>query len=467
MSTTARSWPIQVLVLAGVLICSTAARAGGFQITEICAACQGVRNAGLAAAGVDSSAAMYFNPATLARLPGGDGNVNLHIILPRFQFSDDGSTNAFGDSPPPYSNFAGPAIGDHHDDAGETAVFPTAFYGQRIDDRWAVGIGFNVPYGLVTEYGDDWVGRYNAVKSELQTYNINPAVAFRFNEQISFGVGFNALYASAELTNALDYGTLAFLQSGGRLGSPSTPALDGFQKLTGDDWGYGWNAGILFELNPATRFGIAYRSKIDTTLDGRVKIRGNTNLPGVLGETSKINAKADYTAAATLNIGAYHALNERLALMAGATWTQWSDFDELRVKLEDGRQSVQPENWDDVWRISLGAAYLLNDQWTLRGGLEYDPTPVQKKYRTPRIPDEDRYWFVVGAGFQASRNLSFDFAYTYLFTPEYDIDDQEVTTGALAEAANPSAAALDLGNTLKGSYEADSHIISMQATWKF
>ena len=56
MSTAVRSWPVTGLALAGVLAHPDAAQAGGFQITEICAACQGVRNAGLAAASIDSSA---------------------------------------------------------------------------------------------------------------------------------------------------------------------------------------------------------------------------------------------------------------------------------------------------------------------------------------------------------------------------------------------------------------------------
>jgi long-chain fatty acid transport protein len=455
------------LAVTGVLAYSGPTQAGGFQITEVCAKCQGVRNAGMSASSVDGAGALYFNPASLSRLTGGDVDANLHYISPSFQFTNKGSTNAFGHSPPPLSNFAAPATGDNHDDAGESAWVPTFFYGQQINDQWAAGIGVNTPYGLATDYSNNWVGRYNALETNLMTVNINPAVSYRFNEQFAIGAGFNAMKADAKLTNAVDFGTLAFLGSRGLIGTPSTQQYDGKQKLTGNSWGYGWNVGILFEPRPGTRFGIAYRSKVNTTLDGDVKIRGNdtlSQLPAPLNApfvSRKLGASVNLNLPATLMLGAYHEITDRWAVMVGTTWTNWSDFQEIRVKFEHGAvpDAVQPENWQDTWRTAIGTSYKVDDHWTLRGGFEYDPTPVQAKYRTPRIPDADRYWFVVGTGYEYSQALSFDFAYTYLFTPSYKINDTEVTTGELAN--------VPIGNTVKGKYETDTHIVSAQVTWKF
>jgi long-chain fatty acid transport protein len=450
------------MVVMGALLYAGASQAGGFQITEICAACQGVRNAGMAASSVDTASALYFNPATMTRLSGGNVDFSLHYLINSFDFDNDGSHNAI-----PAGPGSGPASGDNNSDGGENALIPTLFYSQQLNPQWAVGFGANVPYGLATEYDKSWVGRYNAVKSELITNNFNLAVAYRPVETFAIGVGFNALYADAELTNSLDYGTLAFVSLPPpvvqALGiTPSTQRFDGFQKLTGNDWGFGWNIGVLFEPMTGTRFGVAYRSDIDTTLNGDVKITGNSNFQGtVLGTNQKINAKADLTAPATLIFGAYHELNSQLALMAGITWTNWSEFNELRVKLDNGRTSVQPENWEDSWRYSIGVQYQYDPRLTLRGGFEYDETPVKNKYRTPRVPDEDRYWFVVGAGYRPNEAFSFDFAYTYLFTPRYEIDDEEVTTNQLAGGNTP------LGNVLEGHYESYSHIFSAQVAWNF
>jgi len=440
-------------------------QAGGFQITEVCTDCQGVRNAGMAASSVDGAGALFFNPASMSRLEGGEVDANLHYIDPRFQFKNRGSTNAFGDSPPPFSRFAAPATTGQYDDGGQSAVVPTFFISQRINEQWSTGLGINIPYGLATDYSKNWVGRYNALESHLRTVNINPAVSYRFNDQFSIGAGFNAMQGDARLTNALDYGTVAFLGSQGRFGAPSSRQDDGLSKLTGDGWGYGWNAGLLFEPRPGTRFGIAYRSKINLDLDGDVRIRGNPNFAGTplqtLAASQKRGATVKLNLPATLMLGAYHELTDRWALMVGTTWTDWSEFKEIRVNYENGNRpdSVQPENWVDAWRTAIGTSYKLDDDWTLRGGFEFDPTPTKAKYRTPRIPDEDRYWFVAGFGYEPSKTFGIDFAYTYLFTPTYPIDDTEVNTG--------SATGAPVGNTVKGKYEADSSIFSLQGTWRF
>ena len=439
-----------LIVAVGALTVSSQATAGGFQITEICAKCQGLRNAG-AVATTSTASTVFFNPAGMTRLSGSHLEANLHVIIPKFKFDDENSTNAIGGVP----------IGKDNDDGGETAYVPSLFFTQEINERWAFGIGVNGPYGLLTEYSDNWIGRYNAVKSELISVNINPSIAYQLDEKFSIGFGFNAIYVDVELTNALDFGTLAFL-AGVPGVTPSTPAFDGSQKLTGNDWGFGWNVGILYEHSPRTRFGIAFRPDIDTTLKGDSKIKGNDRLAQIdpaFGSRT-LNAKADFTVPGTITFGFHHELTDRWAVMASAIWTHWSTFDELRVRLEEGLpDSVQPENWDNSMRWAIGTRYQLNDRWTLRAGFEFDESPVDNRDRTPRIPDQDRYWFAFGAGYELSDAFSFDFAYTYIYIPDYSIKDTEVTTGA--------AAGVPVGNTLDGQYEGNANIVSAQVTWKF
>ena len=468
MSTPILSRTILSLAVAGVMAYSDSGQAGGFQVTEVCADCQGVRNAGMAASSIDTPGALFFNPASMSRLQDGEVAGNLHYINLSFQFKNQGSTNAFGNSPPPLSSFAAPATTGNYDDGGTNPVVPTFFISQRVNEQWSTGLGINVPYGLSTDYSKNWVGRYNALETDLKIMNINPAVSYRFNEQFSIGAGFDAMSCDATLTNALDFGTVAFLGSQGRIGAPSTRQYDGLSKLRGDGWGYGWNAGILFELRPGTRFGIAYRSKINMDLDGDLRIRGNSNFataPGALralAASQKLGSNVKLNLPATLTLGAYHELTERWSLMVGTTWTDWSDFNELRVNFEHNARpdSVQPENWHDTWRTAIGTSYKLNDEWTLRGGFEFDPTPVKSKYRTPRVPDEDRYWFVVGFGYEPTKTFGIDFAYTYIYIPDYHIDDTEVTTSNLTNG-------VPVGNTVKGKYEGGTNVFSLQGTWRF
>jgi long-chain fatty acid transport protein len=440
---------LRLALIGGVLGYASAGQTGGFQVTELCALCQGVRNAGQAAA-ADNGATVYFNPAGLAYLKGRNAEASLHTIFGKFEFHDKNSTNAIGGQP----------IGRRTNDGAQPAFIPNTYYTQELNEQLTFGVGLTTPYGLITEYDDGWIGRYQAIKSELTTINLNPAVGYRINEQLSVGGGLMIQYADAELTSAIDFGAIGFL-----LGIPgvtsSTPAFDGFNKLTGDDWGLGWNLGLLYEPRPGTRLGISYRSGVDHTLEGDAKITVPDSLAAVPGLRSRrVGASVDFTSPAILMLGAYHEIDERWAIMAGAWWTEWSQFEEIRVKFDDDSpDSVQPENWHNSWRYQLGVAYKYSPQWTLRAGLEYDESPVDEEDLTPRVPDSDRKWLVVGASYNYSPSFSFDFAYTHIFISDYDINDTEVTTGA--------ASGVPLGNTLDGTYEADANILSAQVRWRF
>ncbi len=115
----------------------------------------------------------------------------------------------------------------------------------------------------------------------------------------------------------------------GWIGNPGTSTYDSKVKLTGDDWGFGYNFGLLLEPTENTRFGFHYRSKIDLTLDGDAKVSGP-----VLN--SKQDAELDVTLPDSLSVSAYHALNSQWAVMADVTWTQWSRLNSLDIKLENG-----------------------------------------------------------------------------------------------------------------------------------
>ncbi|MCP5421172.1 MAG: outer membrane protein transport protein [Gammaproteobacteria bacterium] len=440
----------RVAIIASVLCYADSGQAGAFQVTELCGLCQGVRNAGQAAA-ADSGATVFFNPAGLTYRKGRQADISLHTLFGKFEFQDNQSTNAIGGQP----------IGRYSNDGAEPAFIPNLYYTQEINENLTFGVGLTTPYGLLTEYDKHWIGRYNAIKSELATTNINPSLGYKINDKLSVGAGLMLQYIEADLTSAVDFGAIGFL-----LGipgvTPSTPAFDGFNQLTGDDWGLGWNLGLLFEPQPGTRLGISYRSGVNLNLEGQARITVPDSIASVVPGLSsrRENATVDFTSPAILMLGAYHEINERWAIMAGAWWTDWSQFDEIRIKFKDGSpDAVQPENWHDSWRYQLGVSYQYSPQWTLRAGLEYDESPVNEKDLTPRVPDSDRTWLAIGASYHYSPQFSLDFAYTHIFISDYDISDTEVTTGAAVGAP--------IGNTLDGTYDADANILSVGLRWSF
>lgn len=441
-----------------------AVSAGGFQVTELCARCQGQRNAGMAAA-TDSAAAGYFNPAATARLAAPVAELSVHYIYGQFEFRDRGSSNAFGR----------PLPGGARDDGAVPAWVPNLHAATPLGRRFGLGISVAAPYGLIVEYDDDWVGRYHALKSELQTINISPTLSWNLTEKFSIGAGAVWQHAEAELTNAVDFGALARIAlpqispipiPPERLPDSGDRALDGLTRLDGDDDAWGWTGGLLYQ-GERTRLGVGYRSAIDHTLRGEV----TTTLPPEAAElagTERIvrAGAADITTPQSVTLGLQHDIDARWTLLFGATWTDWSVFESIEVVDRAGAViSLQPEDWNDSWRYSAGFEYAYDPAVAFRVGAEYDATPVPADRLTARIPDEKRYWLGAGVTWRLSRRLLVDFAWTHIWTTTYEIDDTELTTGDVIEAftgANPG-----IGNTLRGDYDAEADVWSVGVRWGY
>jgi long-chain fatty acid transport protein len=320
-----------------------------------------------------------------------------------------------------------------------------------------------VPFGLSTEYDSGWVGRYHAIKSEVATFNINPSIAYKLNDRLSLGAGLNVMHASAELSNAVDYSavclssqTPATCASLG-LATPGTASTDGHFSVEGDDWGFGFNLGLLFELTDQTRIGVAYRSQVKQELTGDADFTAPTGptipapIAAVLADTG---ATAPVDLPASLSLSVSTEVAPKWQLMADLTWTQWSDFEELRIIFDNPLKadSVQPENWDDSYKFALGLNYRYSDQWTFRGGIAYDQTPIPSvEYRTPRIPGNDRKWIAGGFSYSASPTLTLDFALAHLFVSDTELDATDES----------------FGHQVSGTYEIDANILSAQANWTF
>jgi long-chain fatty acid transport protein len=65
--------------------------------------------------------------------------------------------------------------------------------------------------------------------------------------------------------------------------------------------------------------------------------------------------------------------------------------------------------------------YRLNDRLILRAGVAYEESPIDTEIRSTRLPDNDRIWASIGASYQWNDKLSFDVAYTHIFSKETDI----------------------------------------------
>ena len=438
---------------AAVLLLPGVSLAAGFSLIEQSVSSMGTAYAN-GSSGMDDASTIYFNPASMTRLEGRNVSGGVHVIHSNTDFSGKG----FYDPSLPF--IGGVSTGNNGKvDVGLTAAVPHAGYSHQLNERMWMGLTINGPFGLKTKYDNDWVGRYHAIKSDLKTVNINPSFAYEINDKASVGAGVSALYADGELTNAIDGGLLTLVDGGVPPGQPpffwvpGSDTLDSFAKLTGDDWGYGWNVGLLLEPIPDTRIGLHYRSKVDLTLEGNARISG----PVVSVRT---DAELDVTLPASASLSALHAIDSKWTVMADLTWMNWDELDELKAELGTGSQSVTPLEWDNTIRVAVGATYRHNPTWLFRAGVAYDETPVpDDSLRTPRVPDNDRVWLSFGVNYRYSETITFDFGYAHLF-----VDDPELDTD---DAFDPTTGQTSGVHKLEGDYDAAVDIFSAQVNWKF
>lgn len=390
--------------------CANLAQAAGFALIEQNASGLGNAYAGQAAAATDAST-IFFNPAGMTYLPDRQVVMAGHLIKPKTEFSGSVSVNVPGVND-----------GGNGGDAGGLALIPNAYFAFRLTPDVHLGIGLNTPFGLMTEYDSTWAGSTQAVKSELKTINLNPSIAWKASESLSLGAGLSLRYTEATLTNQT--------------------AVAGLVTIKGDDYGWGYNLGLIWQPSPGTRIGLAYRSEVDHTLEGTVRFTGNPLGNGPV--------TADTTLPDSVSLSLFQRLSDRWELLADVTWTGWSDFDELRIVRANGALvGVTQEDWSDSYRYSMGVNYRYSDQLTLRGGVAFDETPVSDTYRTARIPDEDRTWLAFGAQYRMSPKMMIDVGYAHLFVSDARINKTES------------------GVRLAGEYDASVDILSAQMTLNF
>jgi long-chain fatty acid transport protein len=361
------------LLLVGLV--NSSALAGGFGIREQSAEALGDAFAGVAA-GSDGLSAMFWNPATLA-LHNDQGFVsesNLSLILP-YSRAEDGAGFPFGS--PDSGNI------------GELAFVPASYMSYALTDRLTIGNAVNAPFGLVTE-SDVWKGSLHGTTSDVFTLNVNPNIAYEVNDWITIAAGVQGEYMRVKLT-ATNPRT-------------SVEVLD----VEADDIAFGFTAGVLLQPTETTTIGLGFRSSMDHKLEG-----SGTYLPAAYVDR-EVSAAFDTPEMVTFGIS--QQLGEQWTLRGGVEWANWSRFESLDILSDSGALlATTPEKWDDSWYFSAGAEYAANDHLTLRGGLAYEKSPVPDATRTPRAPDNDRYWLTLGGSYQFSEKMTAHLSYAHVF----------------------------------------------------
>ncbi len=378
-----RSLLMSVVSLAALIAGSASSIAGSFALREQDTVAQGTSFAG-SAAGAGGISSMYWNPAVITQSPGYNTQSNFSGIFPQAKVTNTGGLGAGA----PF-NLGSPG------DIGQAALLPSSSASYQLSDKIFLGITSNTPFGLTTKTPFGSASQTYGTSSKIFSMNVTPTFAYRFNDFISVGAGLQVQYFKTTLKSATGLSAL----------SPNV-------ILKGNDTTIGYTLGVTLTPFNGTNIGIGYRSGHDNTLEGSfstpvsaVKIKADANLPGVL------------------SVGLTQDINKQWQAMAGFEWTNWGRFSRFPVtNAANGAPLIVGANplvlafdYKDSYYMSLGAAYKYNPEWTFRGGIAYEVSPITDTTRATRLPDTDRFWASLGASYKFNDKFTFDLSYSHAF----------------------------------------------------
>lgn len=389
----------KTLLASALLLASNGALASAFQLAEVSSSGLGRAYAGEAAI-ADNASVVATNPALMTKFKQSAFSIGAVYIDSKINLSGD-TTYALA---PAVSYSA-----DQHSIVPGSLV-PNLYYVTPINDRFAVGAGMNVNFGLRSEYNDDYSAGVFGGRTDLTALNFNLSGAYRISDGWSVGLGVNAVYAQAEVKRTTGVLSSLLTQTTGT----SVASGDTLVHLQDNTWGFGWNVGLLYEFNENNRLGFAYHSKVDLDFKDNTAFSyqyAQTGLPYAYTSTGRLTLPLP----AYWEISGYHKLTSNFAVHYSYKYTQWSRFEKLKGVYDNGNTAFEKEEfYQDSSRIALGVSYDVNDQLTLRAGIAYDEAAVSPQYASASIPDTDRTWYSLGATYKFTPNLSLDIGFAHL-----------------------------------------------------
>lgn len=351
-----------------------AASANGFYINEHDTKVTG--RAGASVATDTDASAVVFNPGGLAVGEGTSFTVGASVISAAATYTTpDGQAT---------------------DTNGSPAVLPAVMISHRINDMFAVGVGFHLPFGLAVSWPDSSPQSGIVTKQSLRTYFISPTVGVNLHKQVpglSIGAGVDLVPSTVQLEQNIYFGN-----------------EQGSAVLGGDAFGIGGRVGIMYrpEAEKRLSFGLVWKSQVNLDFTGKgdfdmaAPYRSQLPPDGDISTTLKLPM--------SISGGVAFRPTPQLELEANAVWINWKKFSTIDITLPDGSHSVQPQDYENTVTIRVGGEYKINPKAAVRAGYIYDPTPVPDTTLSARLPDINRHDITLGGSYSVTPKIDVNLA---------------------------------------------------------
>jgi long-chain fatty acid transport protein len=444
-----------------------AAGAQAFGLNEI-GSCALSRGFATTSAPCDDASSVYWNPGKMPNARGWSAYGGAAIIALKGTFTQDTTYREWGSQVP-------------------TQVVPHAFVTYRGAGKLAYGAGVYVPYGLTSQWGDDFPGRFAAKKASLRSIYVQPNITYQINDAWSVGGGPVYGHSSVELIQGIDLS--AQLVPGapipttfGQLGIPKRTEF-ARATLKGSANAFGFALGVHGKLTPTWEMGARFLSQLSFNYDNAdatfapvptgLVLAANNPLGFPPGTSVDALVATQFTAGALvpqkvqtqirhpaqIQVGFGYTGIQNTTLSVDYSYVGWKSFNQLPVNFQGPAPSrVLQEDYNNTSGIRLGAERRLLNGTALRAGFEANAAAAPDQTVTPLLPEQDRELGMLGVGLPIGKSYAIDASYAHIFTPGRRGRLDEAPTGSTP------AATLALNN---GAYTLNANIFSLSLKASF
>jgi long-chain fatty acid transport protein len=333
---------------------------------------------------LQDGASILFNPGAIAMLPENYVQAGISPLLFKSAFNPAGTNTQFNNSNEIATPFNAYAV-----------------WGPK-NSFWKLGLGVYTPFGGLTNWGNNWTGKYSLESLDLKAIYFQPTLSIKLADWVSIGGGFVYNRASVDLTRAIPLANAA--------------GADGQARLNGHGKGYGWNAGVFFKTESGVTVGIDYRSQVNTTINnGNAMFTTPASVQANFPQPNTFTASIPLPSTTSLGFGFYP--NKYWTLAFDANYVHWSSYKALAFDYANNTAALQdtysPRNYKDAVSLRAGAQYKATNKLALRFGGGYASTAVADGYVTPEAPDANRYYVTGGLGYKLASRLDLDLSFEF------------------------------------------------------
>lgn len=354
----------------------------------------------------DDPAAIYYNPAGITQLQGGNLDIGWYGVSGHTTFEGASGTSAstksyFQSVPQVYFTYT-PSNSD-----------------------FSFGLGIYVPYGLSVDWGANPPFRNEAMKGSILYTTVNPILAYQINDQLSVGAGPTFNYSRATVAQGIGL-------------VPSDELY-----VEGDDYDFSFTGGVLWKPIEELSFGINYRYQSEMNYSGHSEATPTPPFAGAVHGTTASVRFPQYVVG-----GVSWRPTEDWNLEVDVDWTDWHYCKQITFNDTAIGNFSLPLNYHSSFMYEFGVTRQLGKGWNASAGYFYSENSVPEQDFDPLIPDSNLNLWSLGLGHKGAW-WDWSVSYTLAYNP-----GREVTSSGF-------------GPTVSGTYRTINNAVNAAINLKF